>query len=300
MRVHTAAAVLVGLVLLAAPRAEAQATLDAARQLYASAEYENALTMLDGLKSGDRPFEEQRTIDLYRVLCLVATGKDADATGVMEGLIARNPLYRPSDELPPRVRTTFNETRKRLLPTAVQTTYQEAKAAYDFKDYVTAERGFASVLEVLNDPDVANVANKSPLSDLRTLATGFHELSKKAIVPAVAVAAAPAAAPVIPPPVPARRLRRSTGRRYQRRPPIALVQRIRHSRSDPFHADRCDRGAHRRHGSGRVGLDARVGQSAVRQDRRQRCQDLAVLSREGRWRAVKFLKRIQVSLVPGN
>ena len=183
MRANTTT--LVVFLLLVGARVQAQESLDAAKELYASAEYDRALTMLDGLKVSQRPREEQQTIELYRVLCLVATGKEADAKGVMEGLVTRDPLYRPSNDLPPRVRSTYSETRKRLLPSAAQSVYQEAKAAFDFKDYRTAERGFALVLEVLADPDVQAQATKSPLSDIRMLATGFHELSAKAATPPI-------------------------------------------------------------------------------------------------------------------
>ena len=173
MRVKTTPIAAVFL-LLVTVNVEAQ-SLDAAKELYASAEYETALAMLDGLRTMERPREEHQTIELYRVLCLVATGKEADAKSVIEGLVTRDPLYRPSNDLPPRVRTTYSETRKRMLPMAAQSAYQEAKAAFDFKDYNAAKRGFALVLAVLDDPDVQPQATRSPLSDIRTLATGFHE-----------------------------------------------------------------------------------------------------------------------------
>ena len=91
-------------VLLVAVNVQAQASLDAARELYASAEYESALAMLDGLRASEWPREEQHAIELYRALCMVATGKEADAKNVIEGLVTRDPLYRPSNDLPPRVR----------------------------------------------------------------------------------------------------------------------------------------------------------------------------------------------------
>jgi TonB family protein len=195
----------VAFVLLLGARVDAQ-SLEAAKELYASAEYERALAMLDGLKSTERPREEQQSIELYRVLCLVATGKETDAKGAMEVLVTRNPMLRPTTDLPPRVRTSYAETRKRLLPAAVQATYQEAKSAFDFKDFTAAERGFALVLQVLADPDMEAAVSKSPLSDIRTLATGFHELSAKAATPPPAPAPAPVVAPApvpTPAPVPA-------------------------------------------------------------------------------------------------
>jgi hypothetical protein len=301
MRVHTAAAALLVLLAIAVPRAQAQASLNAARELYASAEYDSALTMLDGLRSGDHPFDEQRTIELYRVLCLVATGKDADADASMEALITRNPMYRPTD-LPPRVRSTFSEKRKRLLPTAVQNAYQEAKAAFDFKDYATAERGFAAVLEVLDDPDLASAANTSPLADLRTLATGFHELSKRAIVPVAPVAAVAAApAPVLPEPAPVVPRAPKTYSSEDRNvvPPIVLVQRI-----PPFP------GPIRSAQTGIIDviIDANGSvESATMFATISPQYDRLALGAARDWQyqpakldgvPVKFLKRIQVSLVP--
>jgi len=228
MRANTTTALFLGLLLIAAPRVEAQGSFQAARELYASAEYDGALTMLDGLLAVDRPSDEQRDIELYRVLCLVATGRERDAGGAIEALVARNPLYRPTDDLPPRVRSTFSDVRRRLLPSAVQTTYQEAKAAFEFKDYTTAERGFSLVLEVLADPDVVTLASQSPLSDLRMLATGFHDLSKKALTPPEPVVAALPPTPVVvqelPKAPPERKVYSSSDRNVV--PPIAVAQRV--------------------------------------------------------------------------
>ena len=218
-------------VLLVAVNVRAQASLDAARELYASAEYESALAMLDGLRATERPREEHHTIELYRALCMVAIGKEADAKSVIEGLVTRDPLYRPSNDLPPRVRTTYSETRKRMLPMAAQSAYQEAKAAFDFKDYTAAKRGFALVLAVLDDPDVQPQATRSPLSDIRILATGFHELSAKAAAPPEPARALPSApvAPGLPPTPPPRAA--AMKRIYSASdpnvvPPIALHQQI--------------------------------------------------------------------------
>jgi hypothetical protein len=231
MRVKTTPIAAV-LLLLVAVNVQAQVSLDAARELYASAEYESALAMLDGLRATERPREEHHTIELYRALCMVATGKEADARSVIEGLVSRDPLYRPSNDLPPRVRSTYSEARKRMLPMAAQSAYQEAKAAFDFKDYTSAQRGFALVLAVLDDPDVQPQATKSPLADIRTLATGFHELSAKAAAPPEPVAKALPSVPVAPelPPTPAPRAV-ATKKIYSASdtnvvPPIAVLQQI--------------------------------------------------------------------------
>ena len=302
MRAYTTP-IAVAFVLLLSARVQAQ-SLDAAKELYASAEYESALAMLDGLRSTERPREEQQSIELYRVLCLVATGKETDAKGIMEGLITRNPMFRPTTDLPPRVRNTYAETRKKLLPAAVQATYQEAKAAFDFKDFIAAERGFALVLQVLADPDMEAVATKSPLSDIRTLATGFHELSAKAAVPPepVAPAPVPVPAPVVqelpPPPRVAKVYTASDGNVV---PPITLNQQIPSFRGQVREAQI---------GIIEVVVDTMGGVESASVIASINPQyDRQALAAAKLWQyqparldgvPVKYMKRIQVNLVPGN
>jgi TonB family protein len=82
-----------------------------------------------------------------------------------------------------------------MLPQIIQQQYTQAKASFDRKEFGVAADGFSRVLLVLADPDVASEAKLPPLSDLRTLAIGFAELSAKA--------AAPPPPPVVAPPPPA-------------------------------------------------------------------------------------------------
>jgi TonB family protein len=227
---------------------------------------------------------------------------------VIEGLVARNPLYRPSDDLPPRIRSTYADARKRMLPTAAQSAYQEAKGAFDSKDFHAAERGFALVLKVLEDPDVQTQATKSPLSDIRTLATGFYELSAKAAAPpATAIttlAQAPAPAPVVQqlPPSPAPRVAKVyNANDWNVVPPMALSQQI-----PPFP------GQVRLAQTGviEVVIDTMGGvESATMVASISPQYDRLALSAARLWQyqpakvdgvPVKFLKRIQVNLVPGN
>jgi len=309
MRAYTTPIALAFVLLLSA-RVQAQ-SLEAAKELYASAEYESALAMLNELRSTDRPREEQQSIELYRVLCLVATGKETDARGAMEGLVTRNPMFRPTSDLPPRVRNTYAETRKKLLPAAVQAAYQEAKAAFDIKDFIGAERGFALVLQVLADPDMDVAASKSPLSDIRMLATGFHELSAKGAIPPEPVAPAPvpalvpapAPSPVVqelppPPPRVAKVYNASDGNVV---PPLTLHQQI-----PPF------RGQVREAQVGiiEVVVDTMGGvESAAMIASINPQYDRQALAAARLWQyqparldgvPVKYVKRIQVNLVPGN
>ena len=50
----------------------AQPSIAVARQLYASAEYKDALSMLDNLLTSNPAPQDRQTIDLYRTFCLVA------------------------------------------------------------------------------------------------------------------------------------------------------------------------------------------------------------------------------------
>lgn len=200
------AACTVAVLLLSGPSLQAQDSLEAARQLYASAEYTSALTMLNGLVTTDSTREDRRSIALYRTLCLLAVGRGAEADRAIESMVSADPLFRPdADDIPPRMRTAISEARKRMLPAILQEKYRESKAAFDRQDFEKAAGGFKEMLTGLADPDISLAASQSPLADLKTLAVGFHELSSKALVPipaAPAVAEAPPArspAPLLPP-----------------------------------------------------------------------------------------------------
>ena len=107
-------------------------------------------------------------------------------------MLMRQPLYRASsEELSPRVQTSFQTARKRILPAVIQKEYADAKNAFDKQEYVAASNGFAGVLKSLADPDITAEAGRSPLSDLRTLASNFRDLSVKLIPPPPAPKAEP-------------------------------------------------------------------------------------------------------------
>lgn len=198
--------------------AQAQASLSKAKELYTSANYDEALSMLNELGTTviaeggavvGMPSEEAASVALYRVLCLVAVGRSAEVDLAIERLVSQHPLYRPpSDELSPRIRTAVSTARLRLLPTMVQKRYEESRSQYDRGEFVAASAGFKWVLTALADPDMANLAGQAPLADIRTLAGGFAGLAEKALLPPpppVVVAAPPAPGP---PAAPARDLTR--------------------------------------------------------------------------------------------
>jgi len=169
--------------------------LATARDLYASAAYEEALAALNRARAAGVKPADALAVDQYRAFCLLALGRSTEAQAAIEGLVAANPLYQPSSEVSPRVRSAFSEVRRRLLPALIPQQYAQAKAAFDKKDFAAAATGFSNVLKALGDPDVSHAATQPPLSDLRTLATGFQELSVKAAEPPPAPVPVPTTAP---------------------------------------------------------------------------------------------------------
>jgi TonB family protein len=183
-----------------------QNALNTARDLYASAAYEDALAVLNRVPEASSPPDEARTLSQYRAFCLIALGRTAEADRAIETMITRDPTYQPpANEMSPRVRTAFIEVRRRIMPAIIQQTYAQAKTAFDRKEYEAAAAGFGRVLEVMNDPDLASVYRQPPLSDLRTLAGGFRDLAVTAATPPpppviVAAPVAPPSAPRVPDP----------------------------------------------------------------------------------------------------
>jgi TonB family protein len=185
------------LLVAGAARVYAQAPLDLARDLYATADYEKALTLLDDLISREMGPKRQEA-ELYRALCFLALGKRDDADRAVETIVQRDPLYRAPEDIAPRMRTAFGDAKKRLLPSIIQQHYNAAKAAFDAKDFGTAGEGFQRVLDAINDPDMKNAASQSPLVDLKTLASGFRDLSVQAVPKPPPVAAMLATPPPVP------------------------------------------------------------------------------------------------------
>lgn len=189
------------MILAAFTPSAAQESLANARQLYASADYRSALTMLNTLLTATPSPQERQSIELYRTLCLVAIGNNDEANKSIEAMVSRDPLYRPNmDEVPPRLRTVFSDARKRLLPALIQERYVIAKTAFDRGDMKIASDGFTQVLLALADPDISVAAKQPPLADLRVLASGFNDLTVRALTPPP-VPVVPMTVQAPPPPV---------------------------------------------------------------------------------------------------
>src|SRR5688572_14621513 len=174
-----------------------------ARDLYASARYDEALAVLNGLLGGDRlSSAELKTIEQYRSLCLLALGRADEAEAAIASVVTADPFYKPSEEeASPRVRNTFAEVRVRLLPNLATSRYATAKRSYDEKDWEDAKRQFRELITLLDDPQMNGRAG-----DLRVLAQGFLDLATAAATPPPAPE--PAAKPAAPvpeaPPAPVR------------------------------------------------------------------------------------------------
>jgi hypothetical protein len=188
----------------AAVAQDAAGAMDSVRQLYASAEYEEALTALARLQpeTPTSGFE----IDRYRALCLIALNRTSEADRVIESIVATDPLYQPSvTDASPRVRAAFSAVRDRVLPAVAKALYLEAKAAYDRKAYTDAAQALERTVRVI---DTMEAPAKNDLADLRVLASGFLDLSKAAAAPPPPTAPAAPVAPAkpevaAPPPAPA-------------------------------------------------------------------------------------------------
>jgi hypothetical protein len=174
--------------LLAQPeQAHLHASLAAAQELYASADYQGALDMLDRLGAAGPAVQARQSIDLYRTFCFIALGRTGEADDAITAMITRDPLYRPADsDVPPRLRPLFSDKRRLLLPTVIQSKYALAKGAFERGEYKTAADGFTEVLIAFSDPEIEGQVSRPPLSDLRVLAIGFNDLAVRAMTPRAA------------------------------------------------------------------------------------------------------------------
>jgi hypothetical protein len=167
--------------------------LAAAKVLYASGAYEDALNKLSPVTAD----VAADGVGQVRALCLLALGRSDEAKQSLEDLVTRRPLYKMSEaEVSPQVIAMFHDIRKRLLPGAAKDLYVVAKANFDRQRYNLSTPQFKDLLAMINDEDMAEHA--SSLADLKTLGEGFLRLGEMEIA-----AAAKAAASAPPPPVPA-------------------------------------------------------------------------------------------------
>lgn len=169
MKTWTLAATL----LLASAAAVAHADddpLTAAKSLYQSASYQDALAALSNLPT-DANLDEA---DKYRALCFLGLNRAQDAEHALEQLVTRRPLYKLDPFDSPKLVATFHDVRTKVLPSVARTLYVTAKASFDANKWGTASMQFNDLLALLAQPEVAD---QSALADLKLLADGFAKLS---------------------------------------------------------------------------------------------------------------------------
>ena len=159
----------------------AQDALSAARELYESASYAEALSALNQVQ----PTADVIEVEKYRALCLLALGRSKEAEQSLEKLAINRPLFTfdGSDD-PPRLVALYSDVRRRTLPDATKQLYLRAKTAFDKGEMADARRQFK---EIVTLAETAPQEHAAMMADLKILAAGFVTLtelaSKKEVVP---------------------------------------------------------------------------------------------------------------------
>jgi TonB family protein len=200
-----------------------QELLGAAKEQYASAAYEEALSTLTRVDGSATP-ELKRQVEQYRAFCLFALGRNAEAEAAAESLIRTHPAFQPDPtDASPRILDMFAAVRKRLLPELIRNEYRAARSARDAKNPTEAEANLVEARQLLDEAERLGVANDT-LGDLGLLVDGFLELIR-ADNPS---SPSGAAAPVEPPRSPATRsataARTYTTSDRDVSPPVAIRQ----------------------------------------------------------------------------
>jgi hypothetical protein len=169
--------------------AHGQESLQQVKALYASAAYEDALSMVGRLQAtGRKPEFEQ-----YRVYCLVALGRTAEAEKAIASVVVENPSFVPdAEETSPRIQEMFQRIRRGLVPEIAQRMYMEARTAWNRKDTSAACEQFTSLVQLIDttlaagtDGTTGSDNGEPMLSELKLLATGFLDLSRALSAPPV-------------------------------------------------------------------------------------------------------------------
>jgi TonB family protein len=175
----------------------AQDPLSAARDLYASAAYAEALTELARVESTATP-ATKRDADAYRTFCFVALGRDTEAQALAESLVRRDPML-SIDQFPdasPRIAEMFAAARRRVLPQLVRDEFRIARAVA--AGSVPEESKLRHVRQLLDTAQQAGAWDET-LADMRLIVDGFLELARTAEQQNAADEATAAAAPPEPP-----------------------------------------------------------------------------------------------------
>jgi len=203
---------IIGAVLVAARAGlTAQDTISVARDLYASAAYEEALSTLSRMDGATAAPDVARQVDEYRAFCLYALGRTREAESIAESMVRKHPLAGLDADASPRLETMFAGVRKRLLPSLIRERFRTARSALDQKNFGAAEPPLSEARLMIVEAEKLGV-NDEGLADLGVLVGGFLQLIRSSaeqrtapqpVTPAASMAAGPSAAPRPAAPAPA-------------------------------------------------------------------------------------------------
>jgi TonB family protein len=162
----------------AAASARGDDSLTAARELYVSAAYEEALAMLTRLRGAEDSGGAQSAlqIDEYRALCLYALGRTGEAESAAQALIRKDPFFQlATDDISPRVESMFAAVRRQLLPVLIREKYRAAKTTIDRKAFDAAQPQLGLVRHLIDQADALGI-NDETIADIGVLTDGFLDL----------------------------------------------------------------------------------------------------------------------------
>ena len=154
----------------------AQDLLGTARDQYAAASYEDAMATLARVE--ETTPDVARQVQQYRVFCLFALGRTAEAESSAERLIRAQPLA-DLDDASPQIEAMFQKVRKRLLPSLIRAEYRSARSALDEKNFPESEPHLIKARTLLAAAREAGAWDDA-LADLGLLVDGFIELGRGA------------------------------------------------------------------------------------------------------------------------
>ena len=155
----------------------AQDPLQQIKSLYASAAYEDALSMIARLQASGRKAEYEQ----YRVFCLVALGRTAEAEKAIASVVEADPSFVPDTrEMSPRIRDMFAKARRAMVPEIAHRLYLDARESLNRQDKAAAAAKFEAVVRLIDSTagDKPADAEEPLLYELRLLASGFLDLSR--------------------------------------------------------------------------------------------------------------------------
>jgi tetratricopeptide (TPR) repeat protein len=177
-------AVVLALFMSVAP-ASAQDFLSRARELYATADFEEALKVLDEAGVETVTPDQRQSAREYRALCLLALDRTEEMEKTIEQMIDADPFYRPAAERTShRFLVVFGTVRRRLLLSKVRERYAKAKEDLEEQRESEATAGFELVLRLVKDAGDESEHDGGPddrtLADFGTLAAQLLDANRVA------------------------------------------------------------------------------------------------------------------------